>query len=68
MVEGGQWTELVKSLECGIYDIPMPDYRKLRSVKVILSRFNKNPQYPLRFTITVNYDKINLHIEVDKRR
>ena len=66
-VANGQWTELVRSLQCGIYDIQMPDYRKLRSLQVILSRFNRDPQYPLRFTITVNYERINLHIDVDKK-
>lgn len=66
-VENGQWTELARSLQCGIYDIQMPDYRKLRSLQVILSRFNRDPQYPLRFTITVNYERINLHIDVDKK-
>ncbi len=68
LVDGGKWTELVKSLECGIYDIELPSYKALRSLQVIMTRFNTDSDYPLRFSVRTKYEPITLHVEVDKRK
>ena len=70
LVESGKWTDLVESFKVGIYEIVMPNYSALRSLQVIVSRFNANMDYEFKFTTSVNYrnNPLVLRIEVDKRK
>ena len=69
LVDAGKWTELVGSLALGIYNISLPNYSALRSLQVIVSRFNANTEYKFKFKTEVNYkdNPLNLRIETFKR-
>lgn len=69
LVNGGKWTELVDSLEVGIYEIALPNYSALRSLQVIISRFNTKTEHKYKFTTSVDYKKspLMLRIEVDRK-
>ena len=69
LVDGGKWTEFVKALKTGIYEVNLKDYSCLRSLQVIISRFNADMDYKYKFTTSVNYKNtpIRIRIEVDKR-
>ena len=68
LVESSKWTELVDSLEIGIYEISLPNYSALRSLQVVVSRFNANPNHKFKFATSTKYEPLTLRIEVDKRK
>lgn len=68
LVKNGKWTELVDSLEIGIYEIALPNYSALRSLQVIVSRFNANTEHKCKFSTSTKYEPLTLRIEVDKRK
>ena len=66
----GKWTEFIKSLRYGIYDLEMPDYSTLRSLQVIISRVNMDDEHPYKFSVSVNYKNLPIlvRLTVDKRK
>lgn len=68
LVDGGNWTDLVDSLKTGIYEVELPNYSALRSLQVIVSRFNANEKGKFKYKTSAKYEPtIILRIEVDKR-
>lgn len=68
LVERCKWTELVDSMKVGIYEVELPNYSAMRSLQVIVSRFNAKPDCKFVFSITTKFEKMTLHIEVNKRK
>jgi len=62
-----KWTELLDSLTVGIYEIELPSYSALRSLQVVVSRFNSNAGCKFKFSTSAKYKNLMLRIEVDKR-
>ncbi len=68
LVERREWTDLVKSMKVGIYEVELPDFSAMRSLQVIISRFNAKPAYKFVFSIITKFDDMILEIKVNKRK
>lgn len=67
LLSSGQWLRLLKMLKVGIYEIKVPDYSALRSLQVTASKVNKDASHPYKVTTKVNYVKLFLQAEIDKK-
>lgn len=65
LLEEGKWAEFVKSLEYGIYDVPMKGYAELQRLRNTISRANNDTKCRFKFKTNVKYDPLVLHIETD---